>query len=71
MTGLPKCMHLLVNRARAQENAEERYADIDSQEKIKNSSCQDPSSSEENDEDLESVPMNFLLGRCAPVCGRT
>lgn len=42
-------MHLLVNWARAQENAEEWYADIDSQKKIKNISCQDPSSSEENE----------------------
>jgi hypothetical protein len=64
-------MHLIVNLPCAQDNAEEQYADIDSEEKIKDNSLQDPSSSEENDENLECVPINFALGRYAPVCGRT
>jgi hypothetical protein len=37
---------------------------------MKDSPLQDPSSSEENDEDLECA-KNFSLGRCAPVCGKT
>jgi hypothetical protein len=64
-------MHLLVNLACAQDNADEQYTDIDSEEEIKDSSLQEPSSSKENNEHLECVPMNVSLGRCAPVCGRT
>jgi hypothetical protein len=45
--------HTLINLACAQDNAEEQYADIDSEEETKDIPLQDPSSSEENYQDLE------------------
>jgi hypothetical protein len=53
MGGPSKCVHLLVDIARAQDDDDEEwYADIDSEEGLEDTTFQDPSS-EENDEDLE------------------
>lgn len=53
MAGPSNCTHFLVNLAGPQDNAKEQYADIDSEEETKDILLQDPSSSEENYEDLE------------------
>jgi hypothetical protein len=47
MAGPSKCVHLLVDLACAQDDVEEQYAEINSEE------LQDPPSAEEIDEDLE------------------
>jgi hypothetical protein len=52
MAGPSKCAHLLVDLPCAQEDAEEQYADIGSEEELGDTTLQDPSSVEENGEDL-------------------
>jgi hypothetical protein len=47
-------MCLLVDLASAQDDVEEQYADIDSEEELEDTTLQDPSSAEEeNEEDFE------------------
>jgi hypothetical protein len=53
MAGPSKYAHLLVDLACVQDDVEEQYADINSEEELKDTTLQDPSSAEENDEDLE------------------
>jgi hypothetical protein len=52
MAGPSKHARLLVNLACAQDDVEEQYADIDSEEEFEDTTLQDPSSAEENN-DLE------------------
>jgi hypothetical protein len=51
--GPSKPGRLLVDLACAQDNVEEQYADIDSEEELADTTLQDSSSTEENYEDLE------------------
>jgi hypothetical protein len=46
-------MCLLVDLACAHNDVEELYADINAEEELEDTALQDPSSAEENDEDLE------------------
>jgi hypothetical protein len=52
MAGPSKNTLLLVNLACVQDDVEEQYADIDSEEELKDTALQEPSSAEENNEDL-------------------
>jgi hypothetical protein len=53
MAAPSKRARLSVDLARAQDDVEEQYADTNSGEELEDNTLPDPSSSEENDEDLE------------------
>jgi hypothetical protein len=55
-----KQTRLLVELACAQDSVEEQYGDIDSEEEPEDATFQDPSSAEENNEDLRVVPPTSL-----------
>jgi hypothetical protein len=52
MVGTLKGVLLLATLACVQDDVEEQYSDIDSEEEFKDTTLQDPSSAEENIEDL-------------------
>lgn len=60
-----KCAHILVDVASEQDDAEEWYADVDTEEEIKANPFQDSSSSEENEDDLE---RHHKLQLCTAMC---